>query len=990
MGHGMSTRSSQGPSRSHPATGAHEPYERPGGRIGRFVVVSRLGEGAMGAVYLVYDPGLDRRVALKVLRRRSRSKRASKERQLRLRREAQAMAQLNHPNVVTVHDVGVAEGRVFLAMDYVEGQTLRQWLESRRRSWNEVLRTFIAAAQGLAAAHEAGVIHRDFKPENVLVGDDGSVKVMDFGLARPGGQGERSSGVTDTREAAGDGPSERAPTAAAPAVSVPPIEEEPSPREWWKGESGLISVEAPPELTRSGDVLGTPSYMAPELFDGGEASTITDQFALCVALYEGLYGVRPFAGESMAALAFNMNRERITPPPRGARVPAWLGRLVRRGLAKDPSKRYPSVQALIDALIQGAGRRRLRRAGLVAAGVVLGAGGLSYALVPAPAPCGGGKDRMQQVWNDARADAIAEAFEATGVPYADEALQRARQRIDAYAESWVAVYTSVCEETAVHGRQSPAELDRRIACLDDRLGELDALLGVLAEADRRVAERAAQAASGLRGPGICAEGELEQRPTSDDPARQAELDGLRGRLLRAEALERAGRYDDAAMLSRQIATEAETLGEAPLRAEALIQLGVAEDMAGSYAESAEHLREAYFIANEERLDLVSARAAVALITTEGIHLARGEEGLSWARHAEAAFERSDPENALRGRYHAALGSLHFQRFELDQARDNYEKAIAIERAALGEDHERVASLLAYLGAVQEQAGQSEDAVASFERAIEIHRRALGPDHPELAAQYNNYAVVLVGRGDLAGAQAQLEQALEIYRKSMGEHPGTALFLDNLGGLLMVRGEYERGRQLIEEGLAMRQKTLGPDHPQVANSLSNLGNAYERAGDWGAAKRSYERALAVLEKSGGPDTPQVAGALLNLGVLALREGAIQRGYDQCKRAVEIFEAAAPGSPDLGAPLLGLGWAQLELDQPQEALATLERAYELRGRGLTDELPGLVALLLARALELTGGDAARAKKLRAEARAVYAKLPHAEPPERIAGWMKEPAR
>jgi len=962
----------------------------PGGRIGRFVIVSRLGEGAMGQVYLAYDPKLDRRVALKVLRRRTRSKHAAQQRQQRLVREAQAMAQLNHANVVTVHDVGVADDRVFLAMDYIEGSTLREWLEARRRPWNEVLRVLIGSARGLAAAHAAGVIHRDFKPENVLVGEDRSVKVMDFGLARPGGEGAHSR-VSDTREALGDGPAERAPTAASEALDpAQPAEaeaEEGSPHEWWKGESGLISIEGPPELTRSGDVLGTPSYMAPELFDGGEANALSDQFALCIALYEGLHGVRPFAGESMAALAFNMNRGQITPSPRGSRVPLWLNRLVRRGLQREPERRYSSVQALIDALIEGARWRRIRRGGLLTAGLLAAAGGLSYAMVPAPTPCQGGEERLQKVWNEARAATIASAFEATEVPFANEALERAEERIDAYGATWVGVYTEVCEATAVHGRQSPTELDQRIACLDERLAELDALLEVLGEANRRVAERAAQAASGLREPGFCATADLAARPSSDDPKRQGQLDTLRGRLLRAEALERAGRYEEASSLAREIATEAELLDEVGLRTEALIQLGTAEDTSGDSASASKHLRTAYFTANEAGLDRLTARAAVALITAEGIHLAQGEEGLSWARHAEAAFERSEPESALRGRYHKAVGSLHFRRFELAPARENYEKALEIERAAVGEDHERVASLMALLGSVQEQSGRSEDAVTSFERAIEIHRHALGPEHPELAGLHNNYAIVLFGRQDLSGAVAQLEQALAIYRESMGEHPGTATFLDNLGAMTILQGEYERGEALIKEALVMREKILEPEHPAIARSLLNLGGVHEIAKDWGAARRNYERALSLLEDNGDPDGPMLAQALVGLGALALREGAIQRGYDLSRRSVDIFEKiAGPEHPELVGPLTSLGWAQLELQKPQEALVSLERAHAMRKHGQGD-VGAMASLLLARALDETAGDANRAKALRAEARREYRSMPF-DPPERIEAWLRDP--
>ncbi len=947
----------------------------------------------MGMVYLAYDPQLDRRVALKVLRRRVRSRRASHERQQRLRREAQAMAQLNHANVVTVHDVGVAAGRVFLAMDYVQGQTLREWLEAKSRPWNRVLRVMINAGRGLAAAHAAGVIHRDFKPENVLVGEDGAVKVMDFGLARPGTDAA-SSGVAETRDLEANEAPERAPTAASPVTPAEaeddeePLDELGSevPHGWWKGESGLLQLDGLAALTRSGDVLGTPSYMAPELFDGGDANTQTDQFALCVALFEGLYGVRPFAGESMAALAFNMNRGRICAPPRGARVPAWLGRVVRRGLAHDPARRFPSVDALLDALIQAAGRRRVRAAGMWAAGLIAVAGGLSYMVVPAPAPCQGGEQRLRTVWNDDRSDAITEAFEATEVAYADEVLSRARERVDSYGEAWVGVYTEVCEATAVHDRQSPEELDERIACLDGRLAELDALLAVLEEADSRVAESAAQAASELRAPATCASADLATRPSAADPDRQRQLDTLRGRMLRAEALGRAGHYDDAASMANEIAAEAELLGEVPLRAEALINLGESEDRGGDYAGSAEHLRQAYFIAHEGGLDRLAGRAAVQLVMTEGVHLARGDDGLTWARHAEAVLQHLDDQE-VQAQYHQALGKLHLQRFEMAEAREHLDAALVIERAAKGEDHEDVATLLSYLAIVLEHNGQSEDAINSFEQALRVLRRALGPKHPALAIMHNNYAVLLHGRQDLAGAQAQLEKAVAIQREALGQHPATAMSIDNLGGTMLLRGNVEPGGALVQEALAMRRETLGSEHPEVAASLVNVAGALEIAKDWGGARRHYEQALAMFEKAGVPDNPVIAQTIANLGVLALREGAIQRGHDQCRRGLTILEGMVGAEhPTLVLPLMGLGWAQLELDQPEAALATLERAHALRDRGQADA-PAMVRLLLARALDETGGDGTRANTLRDEARQIYRKL-HFDPPRRLRPWLQDP--
>jgi len=163
-----------------------EPGELSPGRTlaGRYTLLGTLGQGGMGLVLAAYDARLDRRVALKLLRSR-RGSRSEKTEEARLLREAQAMARLNHPNVVAVYDAGTLEnGSVFIAMEYVQGQTLSRWRQQQERSWREVLGVYLAAGQGLPAAHAAGLVHRDFKPDNVLVGEDGRVKVTDFGLAR--------------------------------------------------------------------------------------------------------------------------------------------------------------------------------------------------------------------------------------------------------------------------------------------------------------------------------------------------------------------------------------------------------------------------------------------------------------------------------------------------------------------------------------------------------------------------------------------------------------------------------------------------------------------------------------------------------------------------------------------------------------------------------------------------------------------------------------
>ncbi|HLU65237.1 MAG TPA: protein kinase, partial [Kofleriaceae bacterium] len=268
----------------------------PGTRLGRYVITALEGKGGMGEVYAAEDPALGRRVAIKVLRRDLSSGSAGSLEE-RLAREAQAMARLNHPAVVTVYDVGELDGRIFIAMEYVAGQTLAGWLAAEERPWRQVLARFIAAGRGLAAAHAAGLVHRDFKPENVLLGEDGRPRVADFGVARP-------LGVIE---------------AAAPAGSP--------------GTSPLLASS----LTATGAVIGTPIYMAPEQLRGEPATPASDQFSFCASLYVGLHGARPFSGDTVTSLMKEVERGALREPPPGEqRVPAQVRRAVARGLASDP------------------------------------------------------------------------------------------------------------------------------------------------------------------------------------------------------------------------------------------------------------------------------------------------------------------------------------------------------------------------------------------------------------------------------------------------------------------------------------------------------------------------------------------------------------------------------------------------------------------------------------------------------------------------------
>jgi len=325
-------------------------------RIGRYHVLKAIGEGGMGVVYSAFDEELDRRIAIKVLGAdiavefRGRA---------RLMREAQAMAKLSHPNVVHVYEVGQVDGRVFVAMEYVRGVTLRDWLDQGAHGLHERVAMVAQAGEGLVAAHEHAIVHRDFKPENVMVASDGRARVLDFGLAR---------GTDERDDVSGERVGEQTLQSALP-----------------ERQGSVLSVQ----LTKHGSIMGTPAYMSPEQHFGLATDAASDQFNFCVVLYEAMYGVRPFTADNRMALAFATRQGNIEAAPPGAGVPAALREIVVRGLSPDPAARWPSLRALLDALRDATTPRPARSRGTWAAIAALGAAVVALAAVllwPRPEP----------------------------------------------------------------------------------------------------------------------------------------------------------------------------------------------------------------------------------------------------------------------------------------------------------------------------------------------------------------------------------------------------------------------------------------------------------------------------------------------------------------------------------------------------------------------------------------------------------------------------
>ena len=547
-----------------------------GSMLDRYMVLEPLGRGGMGVVYAAFDAELDRRVAIKVVRGR---RRGNSERRLRLLREAQAMARLNHPNVITVHHVGEHGRRVYLVMEIVRGPTLRTWLLERRRPWREVMDRFLAAAAGLSAAHAAGVVHRDFKPANVLITDDDRVLVTDFGLARVLESGSSSPSM----------PSDSSTETSRPA-------------------------------------LGTPAYMAPEQHDGGEVGPAADQYSFCVALYEALYGVRPATRDG----EFPGRR-----PPRDKTLPPRVYAVLRRGLSSSAAERYPSMRALSDALRDATRPRPLRRA---AALVGILACSLGYAL-PESSDCDGARVEWNATWNPQVRDRVTASFVHSGALFADDSAQRAARSLDILTDQWLAARRDICESLD-EGEVSQRIADHRRACLHRIHERADALLASFEDPDAATVEHAPAAAARLGSVERCRSlgpGDLES-PAAPVSSRVDAVANLRRQIERGNELLESGLLSRAMLIADAAVATAHNLDHPPAIAEALLLQGRMLAAHGRELEASDRLAEAYWQALSAHHDTVAHHAAIRLVSLLSRSNHR-DQAQRWARHAQAARDR---------------------------------------------------------------------------------------------------------------------------------------------------------------------------------------------------------------------------------------------------------------------------------------------------------------------------------------------------------------
>ncbi|MEZ4428466.1 MAG: serine/threonine-protein kinase [Nannocystaceae bacterium] len=777
-------------------------------RIGRFPVLETLGNGGMGIVYAAVDPELDRRVAIKQIRTWALSPKIRG----RFAREARALARLAHPNVVHVYEVGIEEHALFIVMELVEGTTLKRWLEvSRPRA--EILERFIAAGRGLAAAHEANIIHRDFKPANVLVGRDGRVRVVDFGLAC--GAGERS--LSSTHQ----------------STSGSTLDQ-------------LIDLQA----TRTGSSAGTPAYMSPEQALGGTLGPRSDQFSFCVSVYEALYGARPFKYTDFKLLGEGL---KVRFPHRAVhRQERRIQRILRRGLALHPDDRYPSMTELLDDLEGAAATRPISSwvmpvaAGLAVAAVATTSIAMLRASCPDP------NEAMAGIWDKARIGRLADRFAAAG---AEDQFATVRVGLQGFVDQWAQANSAVCRATT-EANWSELTQERANLCLDRRRRALRDLMDMFESDDPDIIRSANAQGAALGIPLTCSDPEwLAHELKPPQPEQRAAVEAVRDQITRAYLLRVAGRYDRAITLCEEAIRAAESVGYGPIRIEARIALALLLQWTNRSAEAVEILHDELpkterYYHHRARFDIYINLADYLLRTNGDLDTAA-----EYVRVADAALEASPKDALARARLLDTHGLLLASRAAesgkaeelFRQAEEMLQEARRLRRNLFGSlsNVDTTGTLLRLANIASDHANNlandAEAGPAAASRALTWRARAegwygearrlrsdiLGDDHPDLATIDYNLGAHYLESEELERSRTFLEHADALERRVFGPDTMLGARLDLAFTMLeLADGRLEQAIARGED--ALRWFTEAAYDEERKNSLVLLSEAYRGA------------------------------------------------------------------------------------------------------------------------------------------------------------------
>ncbi len=909
--------------------------------IGRFEICDMLGEGGMGTVYQAHDPQLERMVAIKVLRDDGRR---TDEDSARLLREAKAMAQLSHPNVVTVHESGIIDQQVYLVMEYVAGITLRQWCERHPPGslarFEQVLDFARQAAQGLAAAHAAGLVHRDLKPANMLVGDDDRLRVADFGLAR----------------------------AAETAVTMPDVAELAPP-----GVDG-DSLDPVGRLTATGEVMGTPAYMAPEQF-GGQADASSDQFSFCATIFEAIYGIRPFKGGQVAVLLGNILAGRVRPPSTELEVPPWIWKVLERGLAADPHERYASMHALVAALDPRPARRRGWWLGLGSLGIGIAAAALMWPSDEPEVPrCERGQSLLSPMWGAERRDEIERALR-DHASYGGDTWTRIAPIVDDYTQEWISGFYDAC--TAVQAGEAGA--DRRLGCLERAQEQLAVVSAELAGGQPDTLRHAAALVLSLPRLESCRDPASAGLDTGslEDPA----LRELAQDIGRAIVLAQTARHREATALLEDIVTRAQAQSREALQTRATLLLSSVAFRTGDYEASWELGKEGLALA--ERLgDDAQQLDAWRRLAAASRKLSQLDRASFELDRAEALLDHPGVLPVSRGHNHydrAVLLSALGQRTE---ALAEYDQALAIYTEHLAENHPNFSNVLGDMAMDLMRSGQQAKALTVVQRAVELKEAELGPTHPMLAIPLANLA-------DQYISASRFEEALELHRRAlelMRQHPDErrvdrVSIIAMVGQDLVALGRFDEAEKVLAQG-AREAEQLGEDHSSEALIALVRGNAAFDKRDFAAAIPHYERSLAIVRtRPRGRDNrvPVLANLLVALAQTGRHDDAMVL-LDELRG---LLDGISPASPVRAGAQLYIGDALRLGGRDTEARVS----YELAIESLLQVERSPRDLAQARfGLARVHPDPARARDLAEQARPVFANTPGSEVERReVEAWL-----
>lgn len=844
-----------------------------GDRIDRYVVLDLVGAGAMGAVYAAFDPDLDRKVAVKLLHARV------PDGDTRMLREAQALARVAHPNVIGVHDVGTYDGHVFIAMEYVAGATFRAWVAERTRPWQDIVARGIEAGRGLAAAHAVGLVHRDVKPDNILVHDRGVARIGDFGLAS-------STGEVPERD---------------PLVA----------------SKSTFDVQ----LTAPNSIVGTPAYMAPEQLAGRAAGARSDQFGFCATLYEALYGTRPYPGSTIEEIVGAMEAGRPAAPVRDPGVPKRIRAALVRGLAVDPAARFASMDELVDELAyQPWSRRRVALAALAAVAIV----GLTAATMRASseaAPCRSAPGELARVWNPARRAEVVGAIDALGLPFGADTAARVTRAFDGYGETWVAQHTQACEATVVHRTQSAALRDRRITCLARRLIQLDAVVSTIVAADRDGARHAVDAARGLPSLAICAD--PERLANAPEAAIADEVARITADIARGQAVLDLGTPDKAEAMAKTAVAEADKLGYIPLVAAAYDLLGQASVQTGDLKLARASLERAVLAATTAGDEQAEARALGSLAIVLRDMSPDGKVAIAHAKHALAIAERvkQAPVFEAQMRY---VNILVQAGVDYDAVVENYRRGRALLETAKSDvdtlrvDYETIDAKLSInpfealdkyalaLATAERTYGPNHPQVASI--LVEMARSAVGAEQPDTARAYAERAAKILApfpgdRVQLRRIDAMLERdparrrpiLEEVVRASEASAPKSAQLAfdrEELADTLLELRAYREGLVQIDGAVTIWDALYDGQFEAMVTSLVTKAQLHAGLEDWPAVAAAAERANALAEKGG-----------MRVLVQSMARLILVDTYFRQKRWVDVLALLEKAAPSVRLALLG---------------------------------------------------------------------------------------